>query len=330
MIHIAVLGAGGIAVKMSNTLKGMVAKKPDRLCMYAVASRDIQKAQKMADEFGYQKAYGSYEEMLNDKRVDLVYVATPHSLHERHIKLCLEHGKHVLCEKAFTLNARQAEEVCRMAEGKGLLLTEAIWTRYMPSRKLISDVLAEGSLGRPKLLTANLCYAIDTVERIRKPELAGGALLDLGVYTLNFASMVFGDELASMDSAADKMDTGVDLQERVTLRYKDGKTAILTASAGCYGDRRGIVMCENGYLEVDNINNPLHLYLQENPRLGTPPRVIHMPPQITGYEYEVEACIAAIEAGKVECEAMPHAETIRMMKWMDELRGQWGVKYPGE
>ena len=134
---------------------------------------------------------------LADPQVDLVYIATPHSHHYLHAKMCLEAGKNVLCEKAFTVNADQARKLFALAKEKNLLITEAIWTRYMPSRKMIDDIISSGVIGEVTAVTANLNYAISEVERIRKPELAGGALLDVGVYTINFASMVLGDSYFS-------------------------------------------------------------------------------------------------------------------------------------
>lgn len=156
MINIAILGLGGIAVKMATTLGLMVDKGHQGLCPYAVAARDGARAEKFAKDYGFQKAYGSYEAMLSDPEVDLVYIATPHSHHHEHITLCLEHGKHVLCEKAFTVNAKQAQDVTALAQAKGLLLAEAIWTRYMPSRAIVQQLILSGAIGIPRILTANL------------------------------------------------------------------------------------------------------------------------------------------------------------------------------
>ena len=188
-MKIGILGAGGIAVQMAKTVAGM--KDVEN---YAVAARSFERAQAFAEKYGFSRAYGSYEEMLADPQVDLVYIATPHSHHYLHAKMCLEAGKNVLCEKAFTVNADQARKLFALAKEKNLLITEAIWTRYMPSRKMIDDIISSGVIGEVTAVTANLNYAISEVERIRKPELAGGALLDVGVYTINFASMVLGDK----------------------------------------------------------------------------------------------------------------------------------------
>lgn len=326
MIRIAILGAGRIAGIMANTLNGMK-EKDKRFSCYAVAARELDRAESFAQQYGFEKAYGSYEEMLSDKNVDLVYIATPHSHHYAHIKLCLEHGKHVLCEKAFTVNAAQAEEVLALAEEKGLLLTEAIWTRYMPTRGMINEILASGKIGKPCMLTANLCYNSRWKERIIRPELAGGALLDIGIYPLNFAVMAFGEEIVKVESSVQMTETGVDAQESITLHYADGRMAVLNSSVNGIGDRRGVIYGETGFLEISNVNNPQMLTIYKDYK---PVETIPCPEQVTGYEYEVISCLDAIEEGRTECPEMPHADTIRMMKLMDGLRAQWGLKYPCE
>lgn len=322
-MKIGILGAGGIARVMAETVNGM-----EEAQCYAVAARDLGRAQKFAEEFGVEKAYGSYEEMLQDPQVELVYIATPHSHHYEHVKLCLEHGKHVLCEKAFTANAAQAEEILKMAEEKGLLLTEAIWTRYMPMRKTIDEVVASGIIGKVTSLSANLGYVIEQNERIHAPELAGGALLDLTVYPLNFASMVFGDDIVKVDASCVKIDTGVDGQDNVMLTYRDGKMATMYTTIHAQTDRRGMINGSLGFIEIENINNYESMKVYDLDR-----KVIasyEASKQITGYEYEVRAAIRAIREGKTECEEMPHAETIKMMKLMDRIRGDFGIVYPFE
>ncbi|NBH70819.1 gfo/Idh/MocA family oxidoreductase [Clostridiaceae bacterium] len=323
MVRMGIIGAGRIAGFMGRTLQGMGTAE-----RYAIAARDYGRAKDFADQYGFEKAYGSYEEMLADPMVDLVYVATPHSHHYDHVKLCLEHGKHVLCEKAFTVNEGQAKELFAMAKERGLLLTEAIWTRYMPMRKTLEEVLASGVIGTPYMLTANLSYIIDWKDRIRKPELAGGALLDIGIYTLNFASMAFGDDIETITGTATFNEHGMDMQENITILYKDGRMAALNSSARSLSDRRGIIYGDKGYIETENINNceGIKVFDTERKLVAS----YETPKQITGYEYEVEACVRAIENGELECPEMPHEETLRMLRWMDELRRQWGIVYPME
>lgn len=323
MMKMGILGPGGIARKMADTVAGM---KDVRIA--AVGSRSAERARKFADEYGIEKAYGSYEELVSDEELDLIYVATPHSEHYEHVRLCLEHGKNVLCEKAFTLNAAQAKEVFSLAEEKGLLLTEAIWTRYMPSRKLIREVIESGAIGVPTSLTANLGYVLTGIDRLTDPALGGGALLDLGVYTINFAMMVFGDDYDAVQSTAHFNQKGADMSNSITLTWKDGRIAVLHSSAMAHTDRRGIVYGDKGYLEVANINNCEEIRVYDlDYRLV---RTIPVPKQITGYEYEVEACMQALQEGATECPQMPHRTSIRVLELMDEIRHQWNYRFPCE
>ena len=329
MTRIAILGAGKIALAMSKTLRGMKAQG-ESVCLYAVAARDLSRAQAFAKSEGFEVAYGSYEEMLRDDRVDLVYVATPHSHHAEHMKLCIAHGKAVLCEKSFTANAQQAREVFALAKEKRVLVTEAIWTRYMPSRQILQDIMNSGALGDIRMLCASLFYPIDTVPRLIRPELAGGALLDVGVYPLNFACMMFGSDPVRIESSVQLTDAGVDFQESFTLHYAGGRMAVLSAGMGSRCDRRCLISGSRGYVVADNVNNiqKIELFTQEDD--FTSPQVFPVPPQITGYEYEVRACLRALERGELECPEMPHAETLRVLEIMDALRAQWGVRYPFE
>lgn len=323
----AILGAGNIAKSMAAALRGLQ-KRGENVEPYAVGARELSRAEAFAREQGFEKAYGSYEELVSDPEIDLVYVATPHSMHCEHMRLALEHGKNVLCEKAFTMNAGQAEEVIALAEKKGLLLAEAIWPRYMPSRQMILDLIDSGAIGTVTSLSANLGYPLTHVERLVRPELCGGALLDLGVYPLNFACMAFPGEIRDVASACVKWETGVDAQNSFTLTFEDGRMAVLYSSMLVQSDRLGVINGDKGYMEVQNINNPEEIRIFDLQRNCI--RTIPVPEQINGYEYEVLACREALEKGWTECPQMPHAETLRMMKVMDGLRKSWGVIYPME
>lgn len=330
MTNVAILGAGNIARQMAKTLRLMKARG-DKVELYAVGSRDKARAEAFAQAEGFAKAYGPYEELLRDDGVDLVYIATPHSHHGEQIEQCVTHGKAVLCEKAFTATAAQAERALALAKEKGVLVTEAIWTRYVPMRRMLDELLASGAIGTPRVLTANLGYTIYDKERIRRPELAGGALLDVGVYVLSFAAMVFGTQVERMESSVRLMDTGVDMQESITLHYPDGRMAELMATAACNTSRRCWIYGDQGCAEVDNVNNPRRITLYANANdPASVTRVIDAPPQLTGYEYEVLACLRALETGALECPEMPHAETLRIMRWMDTLRHSWDMRYPFE
>ena len=322
-MNIGFIGAGRIA----NTLAATMARMED-VNLYAVAARDLDRAQAFAAQYGFDKAYGSYEEMLRDPHVELVYIATPHSHHFEHIMLCLANGKHVLCEKAFTMNADQASRAAEEAEKRGLYLAEAIWTRYMPSRRIIDNVLASGIIGTPNTLTANLSYVIYDKERIYRPELAGGALLDIGVYGLNFALMHFGSDIASIGSAVQMTDEGVDAMESITIFYNDGRMAVLTHSIYARSDRKGIIHGDKGYMVIENINNPQSVSVYDlNDQLV---ERYDVPAQISGYEYQFLEAERCIRAGKKQSESMPLSETVYVMDVMDDLRAQWGMVYPQE
>ena len=326
-MKLGILGAGFIAHVMADTVQRMQAAGHGEVELYAVAAREEDRARDFTRQYGMPRAFGSYEAMLQDPAVDFVYIATPHSHHYRHIRLCVDHGKPVLCEKAFTVNARQADDVLRRARARGMLVTEAIWTRYQPMRRMLDEVLQSGVIGRPQLLTANLGYAMTQNRRIVDPALAGGALLDVGVYTLNFAEMVFG-RADGVQGLCTKHETGVDLTDSITLTWADGRAAHLTAAANAVTDRYGAVYGTDGYLLVENINNPQKITVFDGH--NRPVRELPCPSQLTGYEYELLETVRCLEQGLVECPSMPHAETVHMMEVMDHLRAQMGIVYPCE
>jgi predicted dehydrogenase len=219
-----------------------------------------------------------------------------------------------------------------VAEETGMLCTEAIWTRYMPSRKLINEVIESGEIGEVKAASANLCYPVSGKARMTDPTCAGGALLDVGVYPLNFLDMAVGADhgrtLDHFDTSMVPAETGVDAQNSTTLYYSDGTMAVSTSSMLVSSDRGGYVWGTEGYLVVTNINNPESIDIYDNTH--KPVRSIAVPPQLTGYEYEVADAANALLDGKIECEAMPHADTIRIMELMDAIRDRWGLKFPFE
>ncbi len=322
-LKVGIMGTGRIAGVMAATLK-----ETKGVVGYAVGSRTQDKADKFAQSYGIKKAYGTYEELVTDPKVDLIYIATPHSEHYDNCMLALSAGKHVICEKAFMLNEAQAREVFDYAKQQKLLCTEAIWTRYMPIRTKLMEVIASNIIGEPTMLTANLSYNIAYKDRINQPSLGGGALLDLGVYPLNFASMVFGNDVSDIVSICTYNELGMDMQDSITLRYADGRMAVINATAVANGDRSGVIYGSKGYIVVDNINNPegISVYDSEYRKLAYYKR----PRQKTGYEYEIESCARAISEGWLECPEMPHSESIKMMNMMDFIRKSNHIVFPGE
>ena len=321
MFRIGILGAGLIARKMAEAIAPF-----DDMSVYAVASRSKEKAEAFAKEWNIEKAYGSYEEMVSDEKVDLVYIATPHSHHFQHSMLALDHGKPVLVEKAFTANAKEAEILIETARRKGIFITEAIWTRYMPLSHKVKELMESGMIGEPRALTATLCYMMEFKERIIRPELCGGALLDLGVYVLNFARMYFGTDIVRTVSNCHIGQTGMDMHESISLSFSDGKMANLQAGALCLNDRQGIISGTEGYIRVDNINCPEVIEVYRNYELVE--RITKADDMVNGYEYQVIEARRCINEGLLESPMMPHEETISIMRQMDALRKEWGVEYP--
>ncbi len=316
-MNIGILGPGGIAHKMAETIQGM-----EGVHLYGVASRSLEKAQAFQQKFQGERAYGSYEEMVADPAVDLVYVATPHSHHYPHARLCLEHGKHVLCEKAFTFRYEEAQKLVALSQEKQLFLGEAIWTRYLPSRSMIQEVIASGKIGEAQSLTANMGYALQQVPRLWDKALAGGAMLDLSVYAINFARMVFSGDI--VDSAVSGFMTkeGVDAMDTISLTFQGGEIASLHTSALGIMSNRGTIFGTKGYLEVTNINNPEKLEIFDGNR--TLVETIYPPAQLTGFEYQVQACVDAIKEGKIQADEMPHQEILLVMKLMDDFLQELG------
>lgn len=321
MFKLGIIGAGWIAEKMAAALAPL-----EDYCVYAIASRSIEKAEAFAKEWNVPKAYGSYEEMVSDPDVDLVYIATPHSHHHAHAMLALEHGKHVLVEKAFTANAAEAAGLLETARTKGLFITEAIWTRYMPLSHKVKELMESGIIGEPRVLTATLCYMMEFKERIVRADLCGGALLDLGVYCLNFARMYFGTDIVRTVTNVHLGPTGMDMHESISLSFADGKMANLQSGALCLNDRQGIISGTEGYIRVDNINCPEVVEVYRNYELVA--RYEKPSDMINGYEYQVFECKRCIDANLLESPLMPHAETLSIMQQMDSLRSEWGVIYP--
>ena len=303
---------------------------------YAVASRSLTKAEKFAKDYGFGRAYGSYEELAKDPAVDLIYIATPHSEHYNNILLCLEHGKNLLVEKAFTANALMASEVIALAEEKGVFLSEAMWTRFLPAVQMVKDLILAGKIGKVESVEADFSMPLSHIERLRKPELAGGALLDLGIYSLTFADIFLTDaEIAGAENHivqtkthCVKFDTGVDATDWIDLVYANGQVAHLKTSMVAPLKNEGVIYGEGGFIRVQNLNDMVEILLFD--KTGTLLESI-TPPRIENcYEYEVLACKAALEKGRKECAEMPHTKTMQMMTQMDGLRAAWGVSYPFE
>ena len=320
-MKVGIIGTGWIAEKAAITLNGL-----EDCEAYAVGSRKLETAAAFAAKWNIKKAYGSYSELIADKDVDLVYIGTPHSHHFDVTREAILAGKPCLVEKAFMANAKQTQEIIDLAHEKHVFLAEAIWTRYQPAVGIVRGLIADGRIGQPRLVTATLGYSMGNKPRIMRPDLCGGALLDLGVYALNFVRMFCDADISMLDGFSVKSDTGMDLTNAITIILKDGILANVQSSAQCVGDNIGVIAGTQGNIIIDNINNPQTITVNGPDRTFV--ETIHVPQQITGYEYQFLACRQSLLDGLTEPSEMPHAETLYIMQIMDGLRRKWGVRYP--
>lgn len=322
-LKVGIMGCGKIAEVMAATLQQM-----DSVTLYAVASRDEAKAAAFAQKYGAEKSYGSYKGLACDDSVQLIYVASPHSHHCEHTLLCLENGKPVLCEKAFAANLAETQLMLETAAANKIFITEAMWTRFQPLAKTVQQLIAQGAIGKPMMVTANHGQNLTHIDRLTNPALAGGALLDLTVYPINLASMALGTGVESFSSDVRLYHTGVDAVSTITLHYPGLQTAVLISSFVNQMDQRWYVYGDEGTLEIEGVCQLKSIRLLSSN--GREAAFYPCPPTISGYEYEVQACAEALREGRLSCPEMPHAETQRIMALMDDLRTGWGIRFPFE
>jgi predicted dehydrogenase len=309
-----ILSTGGIARTFTKDLAHV-----DEGVAVAVGSRSFDSANAFADEFDIPHRYGSYEELVGDPDVDAIYVGTPHPMHHDNAILALEHGKHVLVEKAFTVTAAEAREVVDVARRKGLFAMEAMWTRFLPSVVAIRELIARGELGEIVSVEADhgQWFDPDPSFRLFAPELGGGALLDLGVYPVSFASMILGSPnriVALWDPAF----TGVDAQTSMLFGYESGAQAILTCTLRARSATRACVTGEQARIEIDGSFYSATAFSLID-RDGAIRR-FDFPREGRGLLYEAQEVARCVEAGFLESPIMPLDETISIMETMDSVR----------
>ena len=319
----AILGPGGIARAFAKDLALL-----DGHSIGAVGSRTLSKAENFAAEFG-GKAYGSYEELVSDPSVDGVYVATPHPGHHGNVIMALNAGKPVLCEKPFAVNAQQAQEMVDAASKNQVALMEAMWARFLPHYAKVREIVASGVLGPIQSIHADhgQRLADQGIARLIDPQLAGGALLDLGVYPVSFAHMILGNP-TSITSSAVMTDKGVDAQTSMIFSYSNGAQAVLTTTMVEQTPCRAVVAGLNGWLEIDRtFYNPASMRVVQND--GS---VTEYPSSYKGHGLREQAQVFAqlVASGALESEILSWKDTVDIMKSMDTVREQIGLKYPFE
>jgi predicted dehydrogenase len=321
-----IMGCGGIAHMFASSLNAL-----DNGTLLAGASRSPGRAQAFAEKHGMERVYTDYKSLVLDPDVDAVYIATTHNFHFENAKLCLENGKHVLCEKPFTINADQTEELIALAREKKRFMMEAVWTRFLPGIEKLRELLSAGVIG--EVLSVRADFSIDgcgfgAEHRLRNKSLAGGALLDLGIYPITFASIVFGEQPERIQSSVVTGATGVDDRSFCLFDYPGGRRAVLSSSFTHLAPVEGLVCGTKGYIRM-----PVFLAGQEIQihRSGEQPETIHMPyAENENFTFEIIEAMECITAGKLESGILPLSETLAVMKTMDTLRAQWGLKYEGE
>ena len=321
-INWGILGPGNIARKFALGLQ----KLPDAR-IAAVASRSPERAQAFAREFEVPDVYHDYQHLAEDTTVDVVYVASPHIFHFEHASMCLEAGKAVLCEKPLTINARQSEALYQLAQEKGLFIMEAMWTRFLPSILKAQEWIREGRIGPPQLLQVDFGFVApsDPLHRVNNPALAGGALLDIGIYPLTLAYLVFEQEPLEVSSQVVLGETGVDVQASWSFRYENEAMAQMLASFRARTLKEARIMGPEGYMRLPLFwrASEISLYSDEDQPLD------HFKAD-TGLHFQAIEVMDCLRKGKTESERFPHQESLRVMKMMDKLRKDWGVIYPGE
>lgn len=319
-LNAAVVGTGYMASKMTAVLNSSGTVRP-----YAIVSRDIERALQFGRENGFKKAYDSMESMLADKKVDLVYIATPASEHSGQVRACIEAGKPVLCETPIALTSAEAESLFALSSSLDVLVVEAMHIRFLPFFKQIVSAISSGAVGTPVMLTANLASDIENLPRLQRPSLGGGALGDLGYFLLAFSTMIFGNQIKRIQSSCAFTPMRVDRQLSMVLQYKDDRMAVLSCTTSGNGESRAVIQGTKGYIVVEDLRNFASATVYDSRKNKT---ASYKRGKIKSeFEFEMTAFTAAMKSGWKECPEIPHAQTLSMMQMMDFIRRQLGISY---
>lgn len=322
-----IIGTGGIATKFANAVKNS-----DGAELVAVASRTLEKANEFADVHKIENRFGSYAELAEFDGIDAVYIGVPHIHHAPCTKLCLNEGKAVLCEKPIATTAKEFAEVKKLAEEKGVFLMEALWSRFVPAMKEIRRLVENGVIGEVREVSGDFCYNIEnkTGSRMFKNEEAGGALLDVGIYGLNFAAMFLGTDIKEIKTAI-YTNNGVDERTNILLTYNDSNAIAHVSSATTLNKPHiGFIYGSKGRICVPGFCGAQKFDVVEN----TPDtdyldvvKSYEVPYKGNGFEEEIEECNRCIMAGKTQSDIMPLSESEKILKIMDAVRAQAGIVY---
>jgi predicted dehydrogenase len=318
-----ILAPGKMSAKFSKGLQLL-----ENAELYAVGSRDVKRAKKFAKVYGFKKYYGSYEELVKDPELEVVYIASPHSFHHEHTLLCLRNNKHVICEKAFALNYREVEEMIDEAKKRNLFLMEALWPPFQPFYKQAAEILNSGILGKIVHLNGYFSFIApyDPNERKFNLALGGSSLLDIGIYPVIDALTYLGVP-AEIEASAVFGKTGSEESVSVIFRYPDGKMATLYSS---FRTDTGIgckILCEKGNLTVSrgrDMNQSTILEFH-----GKEKKEFTFRPEAMGYHWEAEEVMSCLDEGRNESRIVPHSFSRELMKTLDRIREAAGIVFPG-
>ncbi len=324
-IRWGILGTGSISTKFAIGLQTVSDAE-----LLAVGSRSQTAADTFADKFNIERRNSTYEALAQDPDIDVIYIGTPHSFHKENTLLCLTHGKAVLCEKPFAINATEAELMIQTAREKGVFLMEAMWTRYLPVMQRLRKLLADGVIGDVVQLTADFGFknTFNPKHRLYDPALGGGALLDIGIYPVSMASMVLGTP-DRIQSIAYLGETGVDENAAILLAYDNNSAlAVITTSMRVHSHRSAIINGTKGRITLPEPWWKTPRFTLEIHEGET--TEIEVPITGNGYNYQAVEVGRCLRAGLLESDIMPLDETLSVMQTLDKIRAQWGLKYPME
>ena len=322
-INWGIIGPGNIANRFADGLATVPSAK-----LHAVGSRTQKKADEFADKHGAPKRYASYEALAQDPDVQAVYIATPHPQHKAAALLCLKHGKAVLLEKPFTVNAKEAAEVIDFARAQNVFIMEAMWARFFPAMVKVRELIASGTIGEIRMVQADFGFrtGVDPEGRLFNLALAGGGLLDVGVYPISLASMLLGTP-TDISGLAQIGETGIDEMAAITLKYAGGQLASIVTGVRVNTPQEATIFGTDGSIKLHApFWNLSHLTLSANGKTEE----LSIPYENGGFNYEAQEVMDCLRAGKTESAIMPLDETLSIMRTMDTLRAQWGLKYPME
>lgn len=296
----------------------------------AVGSRAQASADRFAKTFSIATAHGSYEALVADPDVDIIYVATPHPQHAHAAKLALNAGKHILVEKAFAINAAEASQIVDLATAKGLVVLEAMWTRFLPHMVRLREIVAAGTIGEVRSITADHRQKLpdDPQHRLNALDLGGGALLDLGIYPISFVWDILGKP-ASIKATAIFRDTGADAQVATIFQYASGAMATTLSSSDSAGPNRACVVGTKGRIEIDRVwysPTTFRVYDNDNTVLESFDGAV----EGRGMQFQADEVERLIAAGQIASQIMPPSQSVAIMATLDEVRAQIGLRYPGE